>query len=111
MEKSLALIAGINMDQRKPIFKIRGVNIKTVNKLKILGVTIDRILNFQDHLDSIKGSIFRMASNMDRVGRKHWGVRADTARTWYLAAVEPKILYAADVWFPKLNTNGLKRLI
>lgn len=75
------------MNNREPIFKIQNIKIKCVPSVRILGININRQLNFNSHLKHLKGEISRMACNMDSVAGKRWGIRADLARVWYLTLV------------------------
>lgn len=110
-EKTLSLIMGKDMTSRFPTFIMDGHNIRCVNVYKVLGLTINRELNFSPHVENLQSEALRLAFNVDRVSGKHWGVSADIIKTWYLAMVQPKLLYCAEVWYPFLNVQGVRRLL
>lgn len=109
-QKTMGLIVGPDLSARFPVIKIAGTSIKFCNEVKILGVVFDRLLNFKAHVESLATEVLKYNTRVRRVGTKYWGVSPDHLYLWYRAVIEPKILYAAEIWSPRLTSHGRRRL-
>lgn len=70
---------------------------------KILGVILDRELNFKEHIARASKRGWQAVQAMSRLR----GVRPATARQLYNATVVPRIDYAATVWFSPHLAKGM----
>ncbi|CAK1577839.1 unnamed protein product [Parnassius mnemosyne] len=82
----------------RPVLKMDGVELQFSDRVKILGLTIDKNINFKPHLDDVCRKAINIYKMVSRAARAHWGLNSEIIRTIYLAVVEPTILYAASCW-------------
>jgi hypothetical protein len=108
--KTKVIIFGKDLSRRNPIFKMRGINLKVVDKIKHLGVILDNKLNFLPHVEYLQSDLINFNTNLRRVGNAYWGIKKDLLRTWYDVVVEAKLTYCIQVWFPYLNSHGRLKL-
>ena len=52
-DKFQGLAIGKKTHNRKPIFNIKGINIECTEDVKLLGVDIDYLLNFNTHIENV----------------------------------------------------------
>ena len=75
---------------------------------KLLGVTVDRALNFNDHINNIarkvSSGIFCLHSLRDWAG-------IDLLRNVYYALVQSHLNYCINVWGPFASETGIQRLL
>ena len=64
----------------------------------MLGLTIDRQLNFTAHIDRVCQKAIRIYKAVSTAARATWGLKPDILRMLYAAIVEPVVLYAASAW-------------
>lgn len=94
-----------------------GEHIKMANEVKYLGVTLDRRLTWNAHMEK---TIIRAKNCMHacrRVVGKNWGITPKTTHWIYTGIVRPMISYASVVWWPKVaqttveaKLEGVQRL-
>ncbi|GIX89956.1 RNA-directed DNA polymerase from mobile element jockey [Caerostris extrusa] len=110
-EKTQALILGKKGNiKRKPILRYEGWQVKCVNNLKYLGITIDKNLNFISHLQQLKKDLLLQANKLAVMSGRNWGVNPKLTRLWYKTVAERKICYAASTWAENLNTKKIAQL-
>ena len=63
-----------------------------------LGVRLDRVLNFKQHLEEVAGNVTSRASLIRRLAGTTWGASAKTLRSFKQAQVFPAAEYCAPVW-------------
>ena len=85
--------------------RIGETTIKPANKTKYLGVIFDRKLFFQEHIQHIakKGAQFVLA--MSRIANCTRGPAYKQTRTLFTSVVEPRMYYAATVWYRPFKGN------
>ncbi|GBL87011.1 Putative protein in type-1 retrotransposable element R1DM [Araneus ventricosus] len=101
---------GLAVLKRLPIFKIGGRTIRTVDSLKYLGIYIDNLLNWSDHLSFLHSKIHDLIKNFSSVSGPNWGTSVSLLKHWYLSVIQPSLLYGAAVWggsFTKKQINTL----
>lgn len=84
---------------------------EVVKEIKTLGLTIDVTLNFKTHIQKVSAEIAMMTSNIDRISGKHWGVAAEMIKIWYYVIIQPKLLYASQVWYDRITVHGVRTLL
>jgi hypothetical protein len=62
-----------------------------------LGITIDRRLNFNQHIDKITGKSIKIVHALSRSVKINWGLRHDVLRIIYTGAILPILSYGAPV--------------
>ena len=65
---------------------------------KYLGVHLDQMLNFKQHLEDVAGNVTSRASLIRRLSGTTWGASAKTLRISTQALVFPAAEYCAPVW-------------
>lgn len=88
------------------------------SEVKYLGVTIDRKLNWNSHLNQIIGKATNALWISKRTFGNKWGLRPVMIQWIYTAIIRPRITYASFIWWPKTKEkctidklNKLQRLI
>ena len=65
---------------------------------KYLGVRLDRMLNFKQHLEEVAGKVTSRVALIRRLAGTTWGASAKTLRIFTQAMVFPAAEYCAPVW-------------
>ena len=65
---------------------------------KYLGVRLDRMLNFKQHLEEVAGKVTSRVALIRRLAGTTWGASAKTLRISTQALVFPAAEYCAPVW-------------
>ena len=65
---------------------------------KYLGVRLDRMLNFKQHLEEVAGTVTSRVALIHRLAGTTWGASAKTLRISTQARVFPAAEYCAPVW-------------
>ena len=65
---------------------------------KYLGVRLDRMLNFKQHIEEVAGKVTSRGSLIRRLAGTTWGASAKTLRISTQAMVFPAAEYCAPVW-------------
>lgn len=80
-----------------------GVRIPFSEEVKHLGVTLDKKLNWNSHLDKVITKGTNALWVCSKALGKTWGLRPNMVHWIYSAIVRPKITYASLIWWPKTN--------
>jgi ribonuclease HI len=75
-----------------------GIQIQSVQSMRILGVYLDRRLNWRTHVNKIYQKAYQLITQLVRIARPTWGANSDVLRTLYRGAIEPTITYCSPVW-------------
>lgn len=110
LEKTTAIIFGRDLSRRNPLIKIKNRTVKISKSVKVLGLTIDSKLKFFDHLHNLKTELMVYLANLSKMSTPYWGINSELIKIWYVTAIEPKILYASEIYYPYLNVHGRRRL-
>lgn len=106
--KTQAIVLTRKLKYDSPRFELNGQPLELADSLKVLGLTVDRSLNFRAHLDNIYRktvNIFKMTS---RAVKTQWGLNPEIMRLLYLVTVEPVVLYAASAWASTVDRKFVK---
>lgn len=107
--KTQVMVMTRRLKYDQPNIKMGGTNLELVNAIKLLGVTIDRSLTFNSHLDSVIKKAAGLYKMVASTARAQWGLNSDIIRIIYLAVVEPTILYAASIWADAANKETVRK--
>ena len=72
---------------------------------KYLGVRLDRILNFKQHLEEVAGKVTSRVALIRRLAGTTWGACAKTLRISMQALIFPAAEYCAPVWSRSPNAK------
>ncbi|CAG9138628.1 unnamed protein product [Plutella xylostella] len=98
--KTQAMVVTRRLKYELPQLRLNGVEISLSGEVTVLGLTIDRNLNFLSHLNKVCGKAMARFQMVSRAARATWGLNANILRLLYIAIIEPTVLYAACVWAP-----------
>ncbi|CAF4935773.1 unnamed protein product [Pieris macdunnoughi] len=71
---------------------------RKANKIKILALTIDSKLTFNEHVSNICVKAANLSYQVAKAAEQTWGLDPDIVSTIYTAVVEPTITNAAAAW-------------
>ncbi|XP_023230409.1 uncharacterized protein LOC111630525 [Centruroides sculpturatus] len=77
--------------------------------IKYLGVHIDPTLSWNYHIEETCHKIKQKANMINHIARNTWGLSAKHCRLIYSGAIEPALLYAAEIWGKRVNIIHNKR--
>jgi ribonuclease HI len=81
-----------------PQITMSGTTLALVDEIKLLGLTIDRRLNFNSHVRNICTKAARLYKQLTCAARVTWGLNGEIIRTIYVAVIEPIATYGACAW-------------
>ena len=100
--------------QRKPPkLKIQygSETIKSVSKVKYLGVYFTQGLSWKAHIEYIQAKAIKCLHFMSSIVRRNWGIAGEFVGSLYKAAIEPIITYGSVAWCnATLVTDRMKPL-
>lgn len=67
----------------QPRFELLGIQLKLSENVKILGVTIDRNLNFLQHLEEVSLKAITLFRAISKAATAQWGLNPEILRTLY----------------------------
>lgn len=83
-----------------PVIHMDGVRLNLVEEIKLLGLTIDKKLTFNAHVNATCRKAADIYKHLARAAKVTWGLNKDIVRTIYVSVLEPIVLYAASAWSP-----------
>ncbi|CAK1585042.1 unnamed protein product [Parnassius mnemosyne] len=107
--KTQAILITKKIKYELPNLKLNNTKINFSEDLKILGLIVDRKLNFVKHVDDTTKRAIALYKKVSRTARAQWGLNSEILRTIYLAVVEPTILYAAACWGSVANKVQIRK--
>lgn len=107
--KTCAMVITRRLKYDTPRLSMGGISIGMSQEMKLLGLTIDRKLTFNTHVAAACKKAIAIYKQLARTARVSWGLHPEIVRLIYTAAVEPIILYAANVWAPAANKLGVRK--
>ena len=105
----LMLVTNKRKFPRKKL-SIYGNEIEEYNCIKVLGLDIDKDLNFSAHIGSRISKAKRILMATKSVMSKIWGPRPELVRWILEGVVNPIITYAAHVWWNKITATIRSKL-
>ena len=88
--------------------KLHGKDLKMLDEVKYLGVTLDSRLNWNQHLQKIIRKTQTNFALVRRICGRKWGLRPNMVHWLYIRVIRPSILYGALVWWPKVTHKTTK---
>ena len=92
-----------------PIY-INGTKVPTVQKPKILGVTLDNLFNFSEHANQMKSKIGQRNNVLKALSGTTWGKEKETLLSTYKATSQSILNYCAPIWGPNLCKSKFEEL-
>ena len=83
------------MNNQSCKLKLNTTELKQVSSQKILGVTIDQKLSFDDHIDELCNKLSQRIAVLSKI---KWFLPLEQRKTFYNAMIKQTILYACNVW-------------
>lgn len=83
---------------RNPRIKMNNINIELKNKIKYLGIYIDKNITWLDHLKIKRAKILNFGLKFLAIGRKKWGNSKKVLKIIYERVICAIILYGAEIW-------------
>ena len=89
---------------RRLTLPIAGLGKRQAQKsLKLLGVTLDCELKFQEHAKNVTSKAKRVMGIIGKLGGVYKGISCQTMKQLYISCVRPIFEYASPVWYHKLT--------
>lgn len=90
-----------------PVIQMSGTTLAIVDEIKLLGLIIDKNLNFNAHVKAVCKKASNIYKQLACAARVTWGLNGEIIRTIYVAVIEPIITYGSCAWSDatKLETN------
>lgn len=85
---------------------IHNIPVPTINNPKILGVTFDSLLTFNQHAKNISNKMNAKNNVMKSIAGSTWGKDKDTLATTYKAISRPIANYGAPIYAPQLSDSN-----
>ena len=82
---------------------INSNHLEEVDKIKFLGIIIDKKFKFNEHAQYITNGCTNLINALSKSARIDWGLRHEALNTIYNGAILPQMLYAAPVWIESIN--------
>lgn len=84
-----------------------------MNSVKLLGIILDKQLNFHEHMAKAMTKATNALGVVKRLGGLERGITGSAARSVYIACVRPIMEYGVEVWHHKLGqetTNAMDKI-
>ncbi|XP_026745574.1 uncharacterized protein LOC113506922 [Trichoplusia ni] len=107
--KTSAMLVTNKLKYDTPVLSMAGSSIEMVRKIKLLGLTIDDKMTFNEHTKNVCIKAAEIYKRLSRAAKVDWGLNEEIIRTIYTAAVEPVITYAAAAWAPATAKLGIRK--
>jgi len=88
--------------------KLHGKDLKMLDEVKYLGITLDSRLNWNQHLQKIIRKTQTSFAVVRRTCGRNWGLRPNMVHWLYTSVIRPSIFYGALVWWPKVTQKTTK---
>ena len=99
-----------NVKSRYPVVKLGDKSIGFKEKVKYLGVVIDKGFHFSSHCNHLRNKVAPLFQKLKRVAQKTWGLNATTTSIIYKACFGPTVAYAAAGWAQSCTVHNLRSL-
>jgi ribonuclease HI len=96
--------------KRRPQLQLHGQPVNFNATPTFLGVTFDRQLTFNAHIDKIKAKLTHRAKVLGALNGRSWGCWKDDLRLLYLSYVRAAADYCAAAWGPCASDTQLKKI-
>lgn len=106
--KTNAMLLTRKLKYDPPTLYMSGKKLNLVEELKLLGLIIDRKLNFKSHMSATCKKAADIYKQLAHAAKVTWGLNGEITRTIYLAVIEPIVMYASSVWSPTTDLQMVK---
>ena len=90
---------------------MNGVQVPLSDRVKLLGVIIDKHLKFSDHVRAVVRKASNIFKNLCKFVRPTWCVHSENVSIIYKQVIEPIITYAAEVWGSAVQYDHVRRVL
>ena len=90
--------------------RIKDHTLRTVNCTTFLGVTLDRLLHFGNHVTKIKKKANARIRQLSALAGRSWGAKTNILRSVYTTYIRSCIDYAAGAWLPSTSPSHVSKL-
>ena len=97
-EKSVAVLFTRRQKTPPRPLLIDGKPIQWKEQVKYLGLTLDKKLHWNKHIEDKVRSAKKFISHVAHITRKNWGPKPQLMRWAYLGIVRPRLTYASMIW-------------
>jgi len=85
--------------------------LEQVNNIKYLGIILDRILNFREHIIHTSRKCSTLIHTLAKSAKLNWGLNHEALSTVYKVAILPLKLYGAPVWIRAMEKKNYNRIL
>lgn len=96
--KTKLMFVHTKRNQTDPDIYMNGMKLQIVEVVRYLGVMVDRKLTWKAHLFYLHQKSKKLMQNLVGLARNTWGLSSSVIETIYRGAVEPALLYGAEIW-------------
>ena len=91
-------------------FKLSGKDILLTSASKVLGITLDKQLNFKQHSQAIYNKLIYRWVTLSRYTNRNWGMNQAVLVRIAKAIMFPSLFYGSVVWMSASNMEELNRI-
>lgn len=91
-----------------PVIHMSGCRLNLVDEVKLLGLIIDRKLNFLPHVNSTCRKVSGIYKQLACAAKVTWGLNTEIIRTIYVAVIEPIVMYASSAWYKSTELQMIR---
>ncbi|KAF0302132.1 putative RNA-directed DNA polymerase from transposon BS [Amphibalanus amphitrite] len=90
--------------------KVDGAEVKGSPHLKLLGITLDRLLHFGEHCASVRRKTKPRIAHLRSMTNRSWGLQEQQLRTVANGYIRGALEYAASAWLPATPPGHVEQL-
>lgn len=109
--KCHAMMITRKLKYHTPMISLQNKNITYSRCIKLLGLTIDDNLNFNQHIKEKCSKCIHMTNTLLRFSRQTWGLDREALNIIYTYVFLPTILYSAEIWFKEAKLKCNQKLL
>ncbi|XP_052751319.1 uncharacterized protein LOC128200797 [Galleria mellonella] len=109
--KTQAVLFTKKLKYYTPRLIMDGTPIELQDEVKVLGVIIDRNLNFNSHIRTVSAKALNIYKSVSKMARAQWGLNPGVLKLIYQSVVEPTILYAASCWAQDTSNHSIEKTL
>ena len=97
-----------SLREYEPVILLHGAPITYNKHLKILGVTLDPKLLWNQHVIKTTEQCTKRLNLLKMVASQHWGADTITLRQFYVSYIRSKLTYGCEIWGGAANSHIYK---
>ena len=110
-EKSqLLVLSQWAKDASSCAIRVAGATVSAGDSLRLLGVTMDRLLNFGKHVESLHRKVRPRTAQLRKLTGRSWGLQEQQLRTVANGYVRGSLEHAAAAWLPTTAATHVEAL-